>query len=81
MKKIMMVLAAAAMVGIAGCSKALDKEFEALNREGEQLAHGKVDEAKLAKELEEFRKQSPDDQKKQIAMMKEALELMKTMKK
>lgn len=75
MKKIMMVLAAAAMFGIVGCGGSESSpaaEFESLVRDIEKIQHdGKVNEAEVKKEVEEFKAMSAEEQKQALEMARE----------
>ena len=86
MKKIMMTLAMAVMaVMLAGCSK--ESKYESLLRETAKLVEEgsngmiKVDDAKIKKELEEFKKLSDEEKDKEIKKGEEVLQKLKEAKK
>ncbi len=86
MKKIMMTLVMAVMaVMLAGCSK--ESKYESLLRETAKLVEEgsngmiKVDDAKIKKELEEFKKLSDEEKDKEIKKGEEVLQKLKEAKK
>ena len=86
MKKIMMTLVMAVMaVMLVGCSK--ESKYESLLRETAKLVEEgsngmiKVDDAKIKKELEEFKKLSDEEKDKEIKKGEEVLQKLKEAKK
>ena len=80
MKKLMFVVAAAAMVFAGGCTK--ESKFESYQREMcEVMGSSKEDADKqIAKALEDFRKRSAEEQDKILKELKEGIEKAKKTK-
>ena len=81
MKRLMFVVAAAAMFFAVGCSK--ESKMESYMREAGEIMEVSKDEMEkdIKKELESFRKMSAEEQDKALEDAKKLLEGLKEMKK